>query len=84
MPDAVELMKIIKKTALAAVEASKPVQICFGSVKNTEPLKIFVDQKMTLGENQLVLLKNAAEVQQETTGSITAYAESFVGKIPYL
>lgn len=82
MPDAAKLIKAIKKAAVEAVEATKPVQICFGSVKSTEPLKIFVDQKMILGEKQLTVMQNA--VQTAVSGSITAYAESFVGKIPYL
>lgn len=84
MPDAVELTKAIKRAALDAVEASKPVQICFGLVKGTEPLKIFVEQKMILGENQLVVLENITGASTVITGDITAYAESFVGKIPYL
>ena len=82
LPDAAKLIKAIKKAAVEAVEATKPVQICFGSVKSTEPLKIFVDQKMILGEKQLTVMQNA--VQAAASGSITAYAESFVGKIPYL
>lgn len=84
MPDAVEFVKFIKRIALEAVEAAKPVQICFGTVKSAEPLKIFVDQKMSLGENQLVLMQSIFGNPAAATGSITAYAESFVGKIPYL
>ena len=91
MPDAVKFVKTVKKAAVEAVEASKPVQVCFGSVKSTEPLKIFVDQKMMLGENQLVLSRNVTNFQTTVSGdclsplsgSITSYAASFVGKIPY-
>lgn len=91
MPDAVELVKAVKRAAVEAVEASKPVQICFGSVKSTEPLKIFVDQKMILGENQIVLSRNVMNSETTVTGNclmtsggdITQYAASFVGKIPY-
>lgn len=82
MPDAIKLVKFIKRIALEAVEAAKPVQICFGTVKSAKPLKIYVDQKMTLGKNQLIVLQNIGTAA--ATGSITAYAESFVGKIPYL
>lgn len=85
MPDAVELMKLIKKAAIQAVEASKPVQICFGLVKSTKPLKIYVDQKMTLGEKQLILSRNVSGgASPAASGSVTEYAKSFVGKIPYL
>lgn len=83
MPDAVKLVKFIKRIALEAVEAAKPVQICFGTVKSTEPLEIYVEQKMTLRKNQLIVLQNISG-DTAATGSITAYAESFVGKIPYL
>lgn len=58
MPDAVELTKAIKRAALDAVDASKPVQVCFGKVTSTSPLKILVEQKLPLGEGQLVLCRN--------------------------
>lgn len=48
MPNATELVKIIKKAALEAFAASKPVEVCFGRVINVSPLKISVEQKMTL------------------------------------
>lgn len=82
MPDAVKFVKFIKRIALEAVEAAKPVQICFGTVKSVKPLKIYVDQKMMLNEKQLIVLQNITG-GTAATGSITAYAESFVGKIPY-
>lgn len=55
MPNAVELVKLVKKTAIDAVEATKPVNICFGGVISINPLKINVEQKMTLSNAQLVL-----------------------------
>lgn len=61
MPDAVELMKIIKRAAVDAVNASKPVEVCFGKVTSASPLKILVEQKMTLGAAQLVLCRNVTE-----------------------
>lgn len=57
MADAAELVRIIKKTASDAVKAEKPVEVCFGSVLSTSPLKILVEQKLTLGAEQLVLTK---------------------------
>lgn len=57
MPDAAELVKTLKKAALDAVKADKPVEVCFGNVVGTNPLKISVEQKLTLGEEQLVLTK---------------------------
>ncbi len=57
MPDAAALAKVIKQAALDAVGASKPSEICFGVVTGISPLKILVEQKMTLGEAQLILTK---------------------------
>ncbi|MBD5116744.1 MAG: DUF2577 domain-containing protein [Ruminococcaceae bacterium] len=57
MADAAELVKTIKKAALDAVKADKPVEVCFGNVISTSPLKILVEQKLTLGVEQLVLTK---------------------------
>ena len=57
MPDASELIKAIKKTTLDAVYAAKPADFCFGTVTSARPLKILVEQKLTLGEEQLVLTK---------------------------
>lgn len=57
MPDAAELVRAIKRAATDAVDANKPVEVCFGSVISTSPLKIQVEQKLTLNEEQLVLTK---------------------------
>ncbi len=57
MPDAVELIKTFKRAALDAVNASKPAEIRFGKVTSVAPLKVLVEQKLTLGENQLILTK---------------------------
>lgn len=61
LPDATELTKVIKKAALKAQESTKPVNVCFGTVESTNPLTINVEQKMTLGEKQLVLCRNVTE-----------------------
>lgn len=45
----------IKNIALNALEASKPSGIFFGTVLSTSPIKIQVEQKMTLGAEFLVL-----------------------------
>jgi 16S rRNA C1402 (ribose-2'-O) methylase RsmI len=72
LPDAVELVKTIKKAALEAVESTKPVNVYFGTVESASPLKINVEQKMVLGESQLILTRNVTEytsmitVQQST------------------
>lgn len=58
MPDMVQL---VKKAAVEAVEASKPVQFLFGQVISASPLKIQVDQKSIYTEKMLVLTRNVTE-----------------------
>ena len=55
MADANGLVEAMKKAALDAVDAEKPVNLCYGKVTRVSPLEINVEQKMTLGEGQLVL-----------------------------
>lgn len=61
MPDAVEFVKTMKKTAVDAVEATKPVFVYFGEVTSVTPLQINVEQKMMLGEAQLILTRNVTD-----------------------
>ena len=63
MPNAIELIKIMKRAAVEAVRAEKPTEICFGKVTCVSPLKITVEPKLTLGEAQLVLTRNVTEYQ---------------------
>lgn len=57
MAEAAELLEIIKLAAVSAVQSEKPLQLCFGTVTSTTPLKITIDQKLTLSEFQLILTK---------------------------
>lgn len=61
LPDAAALTKLIKKVSIQTVEAAKPMKVCFGKVLNTTPLTILIDQKMTLGEAQLILSRHVTE-----------------------
>lgn len=67
MADAAELVKIIKKAAAEAVNAEKPVRVCFGKVTGVSPLKILVEQKMTLGAAQLILSRHLTDYECEMT-----------------
>lgn len=86
MSDAVELVKIMKKAAIEAVEASKPVNLCFGTVESVSPLKINVEQKMTLGEPQLILTGNVMDyrikiaVDMDTDTASGSHVHSVEGK----
>lgn len=55
MRDARDFTEVVKKVALAAVAASKPVAVQYGVVVSAEPLQIRIDQKLTLGAAQLAL-----------------------------
>lgn len=63
----VDLLNTFKKAALEAVNASQPSDFCFGKVTSVKPLKISVDQKMTLGAAQLVLTRNVTDFKTEVT-----------------
>ncbi len=51
------LLNLIKQASSSVIESEKPAAICFGTVISVSPLKIRVEQKLTLGENQLILTK---------------------------
>lgn len=74
--DTSTLMRLIKKAAVEAVDAAKPTAIVFGDVISSSPLKIKVEQKMTLTDEQLILAKNVTDYTvnatvEWTTESIT-------------
>ena len=68
MLDANDLLVSIKKAAQEAAEAGQPADFCFGKVTSAKPLKILVEQKMTLGEAQLVLTRNVTDYKTKITG----------------
>jgi hypothetical protein len=67
LPDATGLVEAMKRAAKDEREASKPVNIYFGEVQSVKPLKINVEQKMVLGENQLVLTRNVTDYDTMVT-----------------
>lgn len=67
MLDSNDLLVAIKKAAIDAVNASKPTALVFGKVASTSPLKIDVEQKMTLTLAQLVLTRNVTDFKVSMT-----------------
>lgn len=61
------LVSLIKKAAVDAVEEGKPVALMFGEVKSVSPLEVFVEQKIVLKEKQLILMKSFKENVMENT-----------------
>lgn len=64
MPNLIEIIKI---AAVDAVKASNPAAILFGTVTSASPLKINVEQKLTLDESHLVLSSLVSEFQVDIT-----------------
>ena len=85
MADANGLVEALKRAAIEAVNATKPVNVYFGEVVGVSPLRINVEQKMTLGEKQLVLSRGVTDhditvtVGWETAGSLGTHAHTVSG-----
>lgn len=67
MFNADDLLKLIKKSAVEAVNASKPANMLFGKVISAKPLKIQVEQKLILGSAQLILSRNVTDYSVSTS-----------------
>lgn len=61
MLDGNDLLETIKNIAVEAVDAKKPSGLLFGKVISDSPLKVLVEQKMTLTMEQLVLCRNVTD-----------------------
>lgn len=87
MLDANDLLNTVKKAALDAVNASQPSDFYFGKVTSASPLKILVEQKMTLGAAQLVLTRNVTDfktnvtVNWKTGAALDTHEHEFSGDI---
>ena len=66
MPNPVE---VVKRAAVEAVEAGKPVNILFGTVLSASPLKIQVDQKSIYTSKMLILTRNVTDFEVDMTVS---------------
>lgn len=74
MPDAKGIIKKVHQAAIDAMESTKPVNVYFGEVMSVSPLKIDVEQKMILGEKQLILTRNVTDFKTKiTAGNIKNY-----------
>jgi hypothetical protein len=67
LPDFSSMINTMKKASLNANEAGKPVNIVFGKVVSVKPLRISVEQKLTLEASQLVLAQSVTEHQVDIT-----------------
>ena len=67
MADYTGLVRAMKQAGVSAVSAEKPVSICFGNVISESPLKVQIDQKLTLSAAQLVLTESVTDHDVEMT-----------------
>lgn len=56
-----QLLNIIKKAAKEAIDEATPSNVMFGTVTNTSPLTINIEQKLNLTSEFLVLTKNVVD-----------------------
>lgn len=61
LSDYSDLLKVMKRAAVEAVEANNPVNVCFGEVTSTAPLEVVIDQKLPLGKAQLIVSERVTE-----------------------
>lgn len=55
MLDATDLLSSVKKAAITAVQTQNPVNLVFGEVISASPLKIKLEQRLTLVKSQLIV-----------------------------
>jgi hypothetical protein len=62
-----DLIDVIKKAAVEAVETGEPSDFVFGTVMSAKPLKVMVDQKLILTEEFLTLTSAVIDYSVKTT-----------------
>ncbi|MUG66550.1 DUF2577 domain-containing protein [Paenibacillus campinasensis] len=62
------MLDIIKKASLSAVGSTNPVTVLYGTVTNTHPLEVNVDQRFSLTEDFLVVGESLTEYKRNIAG----------------
>lgn len=70
------LVEVIKKAAVEAVQASNPTNLVVGLVESAEPLVITVEQRLTLDEDFLILTNQVKNHYVDVSLSYSASSES--------
>lgn len=76
MPNIIET---IKMAAVDAVIASNPAAIIFGTVQSKMPLKINIEQRLTLDESHLILTSLVSDFDVDMT--VSHYTQSTSGGV---
>lgn len=69
-----DLLEAIKRAACGAIEDAQPVAIMYGQVISESPLKILIEQRLTLTESQLILTRNVTDFDLDVTADWTSAA----------
>ncbi len=67
MLNSTDLVKNIKQAAVEAVNASKPAGVIYGTVQSVNPLEIFVEQKLVLTKEFVVVPEHLTDYETEIT-----------------
>lgn len=67
MGDTVKFVETVKSIALSAVKATKPMEVICGTVKQINPLKVELNQKLILEKDDLILTDNVTDFETEIT-----------------
>lgn len=67
MRDMSDFINIIKRVAIAAVNAQKLTDVVYGTVISTSPLKVKIDQKLILEKEHLKLTRTVVDYNTEMT-----------------
>lgn len=62
-----DFVRVVRDTTLEAFNAKKPTDLLFGTVLSLEPLKVQVDQKLTLEAESLKLTRAVMDYEVEMT-----------------
>ncbi|EJW14713.1 DUF2577 domain-containing protein [Paenibacillus alvei] len=63
------LLEVIKKAAADAVDAGSPMNVLYGTVISSAPIKITVDQRFSLTKEFLILCEAVQELNVEISGA---------------
>lgn len=64
-----QFIDVMKKVALNAVETTKPVEVCYGTVQSKNPFQVRLSQKQILGKGSFIV-KNGDTTQSFEEGDI--------------
>jgi hypothetical protein len=62
-----DIIRTIRKIVLNALNAQQLTNIVYGTVESVEPLKVRVDQKLLLEQEQLILTRAVMDYEVEMT-----------------